>query len=1096
MKRATSSSLVIIGVLVIGLLTWSMPAESQDTPGVWKIAGSMSTDRRAGGDARLRDGRILAVGGTNTTGVDGSASIFYNTAEIYDPVTATWTVATDSLETGRALFSVAGLPKWNILITGGWNGSAALSSAEIYDQGEGVFKRTKGSMKRARMEHRSIQLYNGKVLVTGGFDSDGTPLASAEIYDPGTDTFQEIGGMAVARAAHQMNTVGDGKILITGGFRVGGIALASCELFDPATETFLPAGSLSHARARHRSTVLPTGDVLVTGGNSGSGVLNSTELYNFDRNTFTSGPTLNQARQTHNAPLLPNGLVLISGGNTNSSGHWDVQTGFLSSSELFDPADNSIKPTGSKINATSGALPYLLWTGKFMVAGGGTNETELYTPEMPGTLETWVGGGTATARTEALWTGLDDGTVLITGGLDAGAGGNVLASAELYDYLTGAFTATTGPMSTPRQQHRIVQLYTGKVLVTGGRPDATSSANGLISAELYDPASKTFSPTTTGNPPTVTTMNRYRRLHRSTELANGKILITGGLGGQNPTDNGLPTAAEIYDPATGVFTPTTHPLNVGRRSHQAILLRTGKVLIVGGNGTGGALLNSAELYDPDEDTFTLTTAATPSGNNMIAARAPLLTMLPDGKVLVSNGSDASGAPIGAVEIFDPATNRFTSAGNELVARDGNRTTRLPGGKIMLVGGKTASGETPPVTNSAELYSHLIRTYTLTGSLTTGRRNFVFSNLPNGRVLVAGGVDGSNTVLSSAELYTPLVGDEIDTTIVSGPDAVTDSPDATFTFTSTAVGSTFKCSLDNAAFATCTSSRTYNALTGGSHRFQVYATDSLGNVDPTPAIYNWVIMETRITSHPGPKTNKKSAEFAFDSTAPGSTFECSLDNAAFSACTSPKVYPKLKPGNHNFKVRASKGGRPDPTPANFDWTIDKIIPNTTIISGPPKLTNNPIATISFASTEEDSTFECSLDKGGFVPCTNPWTGFLSDGKHAFQVRATDAAGNKDKTAAEAKSWKVDTTPPDTTIKKKPKDPTTNPTPTFRYRFTFASTERKSTFECSLDGAPFTPCMSGQSYTGLSLGRRHYFQVRATDAAGNPDPTPGSYEWDIY
>jgi hypothetical protein len=111
MKRVISSSLIMVGLMVIGLITWTMPAASQDTPGVWKIAGSMSTDRRHGGDARLRDGRILAMGGTNTTGVDGSASIFYDTAEIYDPVTATWTAA-DNLKTGgRALFAGAGLPK-------------------------------------------------------------------------------------------------------------------------------------------------------------------------------------------------------------------------------------------------------------------------------------------------------------------------------------------------------------------------------------------------------------------------------------------------------------------------------------------------------------------------------------------------------------------------------------------------------------------------------------------------------------------------------------------------------------------------------------------------------------------------------------------------------------------------------------------------------------------------------------------------------------------------------------------------------------------------------------------------------------------------
>jgi len=62
---------------------------------------------------------------------------------------------------------------------------------------------------------------------------------------------------------------------------------------------------------------------------------------------------------------------------------------------------------------------------------------------------------------------------------------------------------------------------------------------------------------------------------------------------------------------------------------------------------------------------------------------------------------------------------------------------------------------------------------------------------------------------------------------------------------------------------------------------------------------------------------------------GSTFECSLDGAAFAACMSPKTYITLKAGNHNFKVQATAGGITDPTPANYNWTIDTKAPNTTI-----------------------------------------------------------------------------------------------------------------------------------------------------------------------
>ena len=233
-----------------------------------------------------------------------------------------------------------------------------------------------------------------------------------------------------------------------------------------------------------------------------------------------------------------------------------------------------------------------------------------------------------------------------------------------------------------------------------------------------------------------------------------------------------------------------------------------------------------------------------------ARNSPLFTMLPNGKVLVSNGHDlatsAVGAPIQSIEIYDPATGTFTEAGNTLVARYGNRVTRLGNGQTIFVGGQTTP-DPPVVTDSTESYNHLSGTFSAADSLIAGRRNFAQWSLPNGRILVAGGYDASGTVISSAELYTPWIGDPVDTTITSGPDAVTGSTSATFTFTSSPAGGTFKCSLDNALFAACTSPISYSSLLAGSHRFQVYATDSLGNVDPTPAIYNWTIGDIVPTS---------------------------------------------------------------------------------------------------------------------------------------------------------------------------------------------------------------------------------------------------------
>ena len=120
---------------------------------------------------------------------------------------------------------------------------------------------------------------------------------------------------------------------------------------------------------------------------------------------------------------------------------------------------------------------------------------------------------------------------------------------------------------------------------------------------------------------------------------------------------------------------------------------------------------------------------------------------------------------------------------------------------------------------------------------------------------------------------------------------------------------------------------------------------------------------------------------------------------------------------------------------------------------------------------------------------------STGAHTFSVRATDAAGNVDPSPA-AQSWTIDpsappdTTPPDTTIGSGPSGTTTSTSASF----SFSSTEPGSSFECKLDSGSFAACSSPKAYSGLSTGA-HTFSVRATDAAGNVDPTPATRSWTV-
>jgi hypothetical protein len=250
----------------------------------------------------------------------------------------------------------------------------------------------------------------------------------------------------------------------------------------------------------------------------------------------------------------------------------------------------------------------------------------------------------------------------------------------------------------------------------------------------------------------------------------------------------------------------------------------------------------------------------------------------------------------------------------------------------------------------------------------------------------------------------------DTTITAHPDDPSSSADASFSFTSTEIGSTFECQLDGGGFSACTSPQEYTGLADGAHTFEVRAIDADDIPDPTPASFSWTIdtvaPDTTITAHPDDPSFSADASFSFTSTEAGSTFECQLDSGGFSVCTSPQEYTGLADGAHTFEVRAiDAASNVDPTPASFGWTIDTGAPDTTITAFPDDPSRSSEASFSFTSTELGSTFECQLDGGGFSTCTSPqeYSG-LAYGDHTFEVRAIDGVGNVDPTPA-SYSWAI-------------------------------------------------------------------------------------------
>lgn len=327
---------------------------------------------------------------------------------------------------------------------------------------------------------------------------------------------------------------------------------------------------------------------------------------------------------------------------------------------------------------------------------------------------------TGSMKQARLWhsaTLLRNGKVLVAGGGVAGE----IGTAELYDPATGTWT-TTGSLKIPRAFHTATLLPNGKVLVAGG---LANSGGIQKTAELYDPATGTW--TLTGS------LAAGREYHTATLLPNGKVLVAGG---------DYLTSAELYDPATGAWT-STGSLTTGREAHSATLLQNGKVLVAGGRKVNS--LTQVELYDPATGTWS---AAAP----LSAARANHgATLLANGKVLVTAGFDYgnNSRPLASAELYDPATNSWSSAGSLAAARSLHTATLLPDGRVLVAGGANASGVAMA---SAQLFDPASGTWTNTASLNTARVVHTATLLPNSNVLFAGGDSSNAAALASAELY--------------------------------------------------------------------------------------------------------------------------------------------------------------------------------------------------------------------------------------------------------------------------------------------------------------------------------------------------------
>lgn len=589
--------------------------------GSW-TAGSILVGAWNRGRVPLPSGELAFIAGYNAAG----------SSEIFDPATMTST-----------FISTLPVPLWEDEYVGAALPSGDFVALSVYGTG---FEYNRSSdtwtaLPSSYLYYPAVQaLPNGDILFV---DPTGNP---GQRFDLATHSLVGIAPLPAYQEGAKANLLSTGEVLVAGGLDLWntGQPFSTTYVYDPALDTWTAGPSLHVAKSGVVQELLPDGRVFIAGGGSGYfGTISEYFHACANAGADTDGDGVGDGLDNCVSDVNP----------TQGDGDFDgLGDACDSCTEFGDIPPNS----AYRYAARTVALP----DGRGMIIGGEAQYGPIYYTDFsaadifdPST-DTWTTTSMAFARAGHEATLLADGRVFVSGASDFTG-----SLAQIQTTIVEAFDPTTNtwsnlaPSPVKRTAHQQTQLADGRVLVTAGAYTESYPEVVHSTAHLYDPASNSWSPT--GNLATP------RVLHTAVRLADGRVLVAGGR--SKLYSAGVTYASsELYDPATGTFSPGP-TMTTPRVGAHAYMLPTGQVIFIGG-GPG------TDIFDPVTNTF----SAGPNTNSPRSGEGAVTTC---GLVLLTGGTQT-------YEVLDPATLTFTEYPNPF--QGGFSPVALGDGRAILFGG--------------------------------------------------------------------------------------------------------------------------------------------------------------------------------------------------------------------------------------------------------------------------------------------------------------------------------------------------------------------------------------------------------------------------